>query len=131
MRIDEASKDRQDQSAQVIASNEKTEISLETHRIYRVGLAYGRLVYRFRWFVLAFWLIVLVASVPFASKLPAILSSGGYCSDFHTQRMQTHVHTEFRCSCFIRRCLRAEALWSYPASAGKFASSSEPVPETA
>ena len=78
MRIDEASKDRQDQSAQVIASNEKTEISLETHRIYRVGLAYGRLVYRFRWFVLAFWLIVLAASVPFASKLPAILSSGGY-----------------------------------------------------
>jgi cytochrome oxidase assembly protein ShyY1 len=85
MRIDEASKDRQDQSAQVIASNEKTETSLETHRIYRVGLAYGRLVYRFRWFVLAFWLIVLAASVPFASKLPAILSSGGYCSDFHTQ----------------------------------------------
>ena len=78
MRIDEASKDRQDQSAQVIASNEKAETSLETHRIYRVGLAYGRLVYRFRWFVLAFWLIVLAASVPFASKLPAILSSGGY-----------------------------------------------------
>jgi len=74
MRIDEASKDHRE----VIASNEKTEISLETHRIYRVGLAYGRLVYRFRWFVLAFWLIVLAASVPFASKLPAILSSGGY-----------------------------------------------------
>jgi hypothetical protein len=99
MRIDEASKDRQDQSAQVIASNEKTEISLETHRIYRVGLAYGRLVYRFRWFVLAFWLIVLAASVPFASKLPAILSSGGYCSDFHAQ---THASTRsHRISLFL------------------------------
>ncbi len=104
MRIDEASKDRQDQSAQAIASKEKTEIekteiSLETHRIYRVGLAYGRLVYRFRWFVLAFWLIVLAASVPFASKLPAILSSGGYCSDFHTQ---THASTRsHRISLFL------------------------------
>ena len=38
MRIDEAAKDRQDQSAQVIASNERAEPSLETHRIYRVDL---------------------------------------------------------------------------------------------
>lgn len=45
---------------------------------YRLGLAYGRLVYRWRWFVLFFWLLVLGMSVPFALKLPAILTSGGY-----------------------------------------------------
>jgi RND superfamily putative drug exporter len=78
MRIDETSEGHQIEGAQLIASKEQAETSLETHRIYRVGMAYGRLVYRFRWFVLMFWLIALAVSLPFASKLPGILSGGGY-----------------------------------------------------
>jgi RND superfamily putative drug exporter len=78
MRREETSESYQDESVQLIVPDEKVETSLETHRIYRVGMAYGRVVYRFRWFVLAFWLIALAASLPFASKLPGILSGGGY-----------------------------------------------------
>ena len=54
------------------------EASLETHKSYRIGLAYGRLVHRFRWFILAFWIVALIASIPFAGKLSTILSGGGY-----------------------------------------------------
>jgi putative drug exporter of the RND superfamily len=51
--------------------------SLQTHGLYRVGLAYGHLVYRFRWFVVAFWLIALVASVPFAATVSDVLKGSG------------------------------------------------------
>ncbi|HEV8192203.1 MAG TPA: hypothetical protein VGP82_12095, partial [Ktedonobacterales bacterium] len=55
-----------------------TETSVESHGLYRVGLAYGRFIYRFRWIVLALWLVGLAVSVPFAAKLPSILTGGGY-----------------------------------------------------
>ena len=48
------------------------------HSRYRFGLAYGRFIYRARWFVLAFWLVALVASVPFASKIGGALRGGGF-----------------------------------------------------
>jgi putative drug exporter of the RND superfamily len=51
---------------------------LEAHRSFRWGLAYGRFVYRSRWFILILWLVILAASVPFASKLSSVLSGGGY-----------------------------------------------------
>lgn len=51
---------------------------LEHQRIYRFGLAYGRFVYRARWFILIFWLLVLGISAPFALKLTGVLTSGGY-----------------------------------------------------
>jgi hypothetical protein len=54
------------------------ESSLALHPSFRIGLAYGRFVHRFRWFLLAFWIAVVVASVPFAIKLPSLLSSGGF-----------------------------------------------------
>jgi RND superfamily putative drug exporter len=54
------------------------EASVESHGLYRVGLAYGRFIYRFRWIVLALWLVGLAVSVPFAAKLPSILTGGGY-----------------------------------------------------
>jgi RND superfamily putative drug exporter len=56
----------------------QTEGQLERHGLYRVGLAYGRLIYRLRWLILALWLIGLAASVPFASSLSSVLSGGGY-----------------------------------------------------
>jgi len=48
------------------------------HGAYRLGLAYGRLVHRLRWLVLALWVAALVASVPFAAQLSSALKSGGY-----------------------------------------------------
>src|SRR5260370_2899065 len=53
------------------------ESALALHPSFRIGLAYGRFVHRFRWFLLAFWIAALVASVPFAARLPSLLSSGG------------------------------------------------------
>src|SRR5260370_35455969 len=54
------------------------ESALALHPSFRIGLAYGRFVHRFRWFLLAFWIAALVASVPFAARLPSLLSSGGF-----------------------------------------------------
>src|SRR5260370_18680777 len=53
------------------------ESALALHPSFRIGLAYGRFVHRFRWFLLAFWIAALVASVPFAARLPSLLSSAG------------------------------------------------------
>src|ERR1051326_90927 len=51
---------------------------LETHGMYRLGLAYGRQVYRWRWFILAFWIVALLTSLPFTARLSTVLKSGGY-----------------------------------------------------
>ena len=51
---------------------------LESHGLYRLGLAYGRQVYRFRWFVIALWIIILGVSIPFASQISSVLQGGGY-----------------------------------------------------
>ena len=52
--------------------------SLESHGLYRLGLAYGRQVYRFRWFIIAFWIAVVAASTPFAAQIGSVLKGGGY-----------------------------------------------------
>ncbi len=54
------------------------EASLALHTSFRLGLAFGRFVHRFRWFLLVFWMAALVASVPFATRLPSLLSGGGF-----------------------------------------------------
>ena len=51
---------------------------LESHRLYRLGLAYGRQVYRFRWIVIALWVIILGVSIPFAGQISSNLQGGGY-----------------------------------------------------
>src|SRR5205823_3717205 len=51
---------------------------LESHGLYRLGLAYGRQVYRFRWFIIALWIIIVGVSIPFASQLSSVLQGGGY-----------------------------------------------------
>jgi putative drug exporter of the RND superfamily len=48
---------------------------------YRIGYAYGRLIHRFRWLVLALWLVGLVIGAPFAARLSGVLESGGYSYD--------------------------------------------------
>ncbi len=52
--------------------------SLESHGLYRLGLAYGRLVYRFRWFIIAFWIVVVIVSIPFAANIGSVLTGGGF-----------------------------------------------------
>jgi uncharacterized membrane protein YdfJ with MMPL/SSD domain len=51
---------------------------LESHGLYRLGLAYGRQVYRFRWFIIALWIIIVAVSIPFASQISSVLQGGGY-----------------------------------------------------
>lgn len=48
---------------------------------YRIGYAYGRLIHRFRWLVLALWLAGLIVGAPFAARLSGVLESGGYSYD--------------------------------------------------
>jgi putative drug exporter of the RND superfamily len=66
------------QESHAKADKSKKKSSLEFHGLYRLGLAYGRQVYRFRWFVLAFWIIVVGISIPFASQIGSVLQGGGY-----------------------------------------------------
>src|SRR5258708_6312998 len=54
------------------------EPSLEGHGLYRVGLAYGRLIHRLRWVVIVLWVVAVGVSVPFASQLGSVLTGGGY-----------------------------------------------------
>jgi RND superfamily putative drug exporter len=66
----------QESLAKVDKSKKKS--SLEFHGLYRLGMAFCRQVYRFRWFVLAFWIIVVGISIPFASQIGSVLQGGGY-----------------------------------------------------
>ena len=50
----------------------------QPHGLYRVGVGYGRLIYKLRWLVLAIWLVGLAVAVPFAAKAPSILTGNGY-----------------------------------------------------
>src|SRR5690348_15213377 len=59
------------------AKSKKTS-TLESHGLYRLGLAYGRQVYRFRWFIIALWIIIVGVSIPFASQISSALQGGGY-----------------------------------------------------
>lgn len=52
--------------------------SLDKHRLYRLGIGYGRQVYRFRWLIIAIWTAIVLASIPFAAQIGSVLSSGGY-----------------------------------------------------
>src|SRR5712692_1605940 len=69
----------QDRPGEVVASRATALVRpLETHALYRLGLAYGRQVYRLRWFIIAFWVIVLGVSIPFTSRVGDALNGGGY-----------------------------------------------------
>ena len=51
---------------------------LHTHGLYRLGFNYGRMIHRFRWLVIALWVVGLAVSVPFAMQLTSKLTGGGY-----------------------------------------------------
>src|SRR6185312_2285961 len=56
----------------------KVNSAVEKYGLYRLGLVYGRQVHRFRWLILAFWVVAVIVSIPFASKVGSVLKSGGY-----------------------------------------------------
>ena len=39
--------------------------SLEAHGQYRLGLNFGRQVHRFRWFIIAFWVVIVLVKCSF------------------------------------------------------------------
>ncbi|HEV2580798.1 MAG TPA: MMPL family transporter [Ktedonobacteraceae bacterium] len=53
----------------------------EAHGLYRVGIAYGRRIYRLRWVIIAIWVVVVGASIPFTLKVGDVLTGGGYSYD--------------------------------------------------
>src|SRR5258708_20287231 len=56
----------------------KPAFSLESQGLCGLGLNYGREVYRFRWLIIAFWVVVVIVSIPFAAKVGDVLQGGGY-----------------------------------------------------
>ncbi len=81
MQIQEESKDEHVHivEAEYLEQKEvEVKSNVEKHLLYRLGLAYGRQVHRFRWFILTFWVVALVVSVPFVTKVGSVLQSGGY-----------------------------------------------------
>ncbi len=64
--------------------------ALERNRRHRLGLAYGRLIYRARWAVLLVWVVALLISLPFASHLAAVLHNQGYViADSESNQVET------------------------------------------
>ena len=69
---------------------------LESHGLYRLGLAYGRQVYRFRWIIIALWVIILGVSIPFAGQMSSVLQGGGYSfKDSESTRVDNLLTTKF------------------------------------
>ncbi|HEU0003753.1 MAG TPA: MMPL family transporter [Ktedonobacteraceae bacterium] len=72
----------QDRPGEHLASRTPAPVrALETHGLYRLGLAYGRQVFRWRWLIIALWVIVLGASIPFTARIGDALNGGGYSYD--------------------------------------------------
>lgn len=64
-----------DATAAVTAS---TTPALENQGMFRMGMRFGLGVFRLRWLIVVVWIAVLLASVPFASKIGTVLTGGGF-----------------------------------------------------
>ena len=86
----------QDRPGEVVTSHASASARpLETHTLYRLGLAYGRQVYRLRWFIIVFWVIVLGASIPFTARVGDALNGGGYSYNAsESSRVDTIISTK-------------------------------------
>ncbi len=49
-----------------------------SHRPGTLWLAYGQLVYRWRWPIVILWALVLLTAIPFARSVPSVLHNRGY-----------------------------------------------------
>ncbi|MGI9059796.1 MAG: MMPL family transporter [Ktedonobacteraceae bacterium] len=75
----------------------QTDASLAKQGFYRLGLAFGRVVYRFRWIIIIFWLVGLGVSLPFTISVAQVLtgsnfSLGGSESDRVDQLLVSKLH---------------------------------------
>ncbi|MDQ2907314.1 MAG: MMPL family transporter [Chloroflexota bacterium] len=82
-KADEQSKDpfpvpQEEQGKQQVESTSSNQPPSIPKGISRVMYGYGHFVYRVRWFLLAFWIVGVLASIPFALKAPSVLQGGGY-----------------------------------------------------
>jgi len=80
-----------------VASTSGTETSFEKQGFYRVGLAFGRLVYRFRWSIIVLWVIGLGISLPFTISVAKVLNGSSFSlsgseSDRVDQLMASTLH---------------------------------------
>src|SRR5438045_9363410 len=74
---------------------EGSKSSLETHGLYRLGFNYGRRVYRLRWYIIAFWAVLVLASIPFAAQIGTVLTGGGYSyNKSEAARAETLIQTK-------------------------------------
>src|SRR5260221_12554970 len=95
MRLQNPPSDSPPSGAPELASAEP---SLEGHGLYRVGLAYGRLIHRLRWLVIVLWVVAVGVSVPFASQLGGVRTGGG---------RHLHATESAACRAFPRRTRRS------------------------
>jgi RND superfamily putative drug exporter len=82
----------QEQPGETISKARESEDTspLESNALYRLGLNYGRLVHRFRWYIIALWVVIVLVSVPFAAQIGSVLKGGGYSSkDSESARAST------------------------------------------
>ena len=67
--------------------------ALETQGLYRFGLSYGRQIYRFRWLILLFWIVVVAVSLPFTVSVGNVLNGGDFSlPGSESQRVDTILH---------------------------------------
>ena len=74
-----------------------TDASLEKQGFYRLGLTFGRIVYRFRWIIIILWLVGLGVSLPFTISVAQVLtgsasSLSGSESDHVDQLLVSKLH---------------------------------------
>ena len=75
----------------------ETTTSFEKQGFYRVGLAFGRLVYRFRWILIVLWVVGLGISLPFTISVGKVLNGSSFSlngseSDRVDQLMTNKLH---------------------------------------
>jgi len=69
---------------------------LKKHGIYRAALAYGRFIHRFRWIVLATWIVIVATSVFFMIQTIGLLGSGdNTVSGSESAQVTTLLKTQF------------------------------------
>ena len=59
----------------------------------RMFQSLGRFTYRYRWYVIIAWILLLVASIPILPRVPGELAAGGFSSP-HTEAAQARVTLE-------------------------------------
>ncbi len=92
--LDESTKSSESATSTAVTLSDA---SLEKQGFYRLGLTFGRMVYRFRWVIILLWLVGLGVSIPFTISVAQVLtgsasSLGGSESDRVDQLLVSKLH---------------------------------------